>query len=318
MRVRTSSTATRAATSCRHIVALRQGREAWLRDAKRRLDEKREREARPIPRDRQARLKEAKRRLEEELEFECRANAAYEAYRARGIDKNGRAFGSPPKPYQPPDKPSGTMNTTDPDSRMIKATLGYIQGYNAQAVANEHQIVIAAEVTPVAADFGLLQPMVEAALNELSQAGITAAPDVVLADAGYWHQVQMENVVNHGIQVLIPPDGGKRKQSRPGWDGGLYAFMRHVLKTDRGSELYRKRKTMIETVFADTKFNRRIDRFQRRGRAACRSEWRLINAAHNLIKLHTPDRAQRGLKRPPAAIPRVHLRTTRSPAPRGS
>jgi len=63
--------------------------------------------------------------------------------------------------------------------------------------------------------------------------------------------------------------------------------MRRVLKTDRGSELYRKRKTMIETVFADTKFNRRIDRFLRRGRAACRSEWRLITATHNLTKLHS-------------------------------
>ncbi len=43
---------------------------------------------------------------------------------------------------------------------------------------------------------------------------------------------------------------------------------------------------MIEPIFADTKFNRRIDRFLRRGRAACRSEWRLITATHNLRKLH--------------------------------
>jgi hypothetical protein len=41
---------------------------------------------------------------------------------------------------------------------------------------------------------------------------------------------------------------------------------------------------MIEPVFADTKFNPKIDRFLRRGRAACRSEWWLITAAHNLRK----------------------------------
>ena len=86
--------------------------------------------------------------------------------------------------------------------------------------------------------------------------------------------------------MLIPPDAGKRKGARPGWDGGLYAFMRRVLATDRGGELYAKRQGMIEPVFADTKFNRRIDRFQRRGRSACRSEWRLITATHNLLKLH--------------------------------
>ena len=50
--------------------------------------------------------------------------------------------------------------------------------------------------------------------------------------------------------------------------------------------LYRQRQAMIEPVFADTKFNRRIDRFLRRGRAAARSEWRLITATHNLVKLH--------------------------------
>ncbi len=42
---------------------------------------------------------------------------------------------------------------------------------------------------------------------------------------------------------------------------------------------------MIEPVFADTKFNRRRDRFQRRGRSAARSQWRLIAANHNLLKL---------------------------------
>jgi hypothetical protein len=33
-------------------------------------------------------------------------------------------------------------------------------------------------------------------------------------------------------------------------------------------------------VFANTKFNR-LDRLLRRGRAACRSEWRLITATYN-------------------------------------
>jgi len=43
---------------------------------------------------------------------------------------------------------------------------------------------------------------------------------------------------------------------------------------------------MIEPVFANTKFNRRITRCHRRGLPACRSEWRLIAATHNLLKLY--------------------------------
>jgi hypothetical protein len=42
---------------------------------------------------------------------------------------------------------------------------------------------------------------------------------------------------------------------------------------------------MVEPVFAQIKSNRRIGRFKRRGRAAVRSEWRLITATHNLLKL---------------------------------
>ena len=65
-----------------------------------------------------------------------------------------------------------------------------MQGYNAQAVVTRDQIVIAAEIRTVAADFGHLEPMVAAACNELRAAGVTEQPGVVLADAGYWHQPQ--------------------------------------------------------------------------------------------------------------------------------
>jgi hypothetical protein len=136
-----------------------------------------------------------------------------------------------------------------------------VQGYNSQAVCTERQIVIAAEVTVDSPDFGHLEPMVSATRTELAAAGIADAPEVVLADAGYWHQAQMESLTGGGTVVLIPPDAGKRKGARPGWDGGLYAFMRGVLASERGGALYTKRQGMIEPVFAHTKFNRRMDRF---------------------------------------------------------
>jgi transposase len=262
-----------------------EGRRAWLREAKRQLEAQRERKARPVPRSRPKRLKEAKRRLEEELWTEVRANAAYEHYRS-GRMQDGRRFSRPPDPYTPPATPDGRVNLSDPDSRVVKGLRGFIQGYNAQAVTNEHQIVIAAEVMTAAPDFGHLEPMLDAAQRELQAAGVSDRPEVLLADAGYWHQQQMEHIIDRGIQVLIPPDASKRKGARRGWEGGYYAFMRRVLAGDRGGELYRQRQPMIEPVFGQTKFNRGIDRFRRRGRAAVRSEWRLITATHNLLKLH--------------------------------
>ena len=90
-------------------ISTRQGRQKWLREAQRALDERRAREQRPIPRSRPKRLKESKRRLEEQLWTECRANAAYEAFRARGVMRNGRRMGpaTTPKPYTPPEHPAG-------------------------------------------------------------------------------------------------------------------------------------------------------------------------------------------------------------------
>jgi transposase len=266
--------------------ATAQGRRGWLREAKQRLEAERAANPHPVARSRPKRLKEAKRRLDEELWTEVRANRAYEAYRARGRMKDGRRFGRPPDPYQPPDTPAGRVNVTDPDSKVVKGLRGWMQGYNGQAVVNEHQVILAAEVETVGADFGHLEPMLDAAQRELAGAGVTDTPGVLLADAGYWHGEQMERIVDRGVQVLIPPDTSRRRTTRRSWDGGHYDFMRRVLATDRGGSLYRRRQPMIEPVFAQMKFNRGLDRFRRRGRRAVRSEWRLITATHNLLKLH--------------------------------
>jgi hypothetical protein len=87
---------------------------------------------------------------------------------------------------------------------------------------------------------------------------------------------------------MIPIVAADTTRNRPRKNrlGGPYEFMRRVMATEAGGALYSKRQCMVEPVFAQIKANRRIDRFKRRGRAAARSEWRLIAATHNLLKLH--------------------------------
>src|SRR4051794_34754367 len=272
----------------RDFVTRPQGRRAWVREGRRALESQRERQGRPIAKDRSDRLFEACRRLEEDLGVEHAAHDAYEAWRARGVaadGSRGMARGMV-KPHEPVLVPAGTVNTTDHDSRVMR-TQGQppLQGYNAQLAVNDRQVIVAAEVTTDAPDFGHLDPMVRATRRELRAVDVDE-PAIVVADAGYSHQRQIETVVSDGIQVLVPPAPGLRTSPRPGWTGGLYDFMRPVLATPAGRAAYRTRQVTIEPVFGQLKFNRLIRRFQRRGRAACRSEWRLIAATHNLLKLH--------------------------------
>ena len=161
-----------------------------------------------------------------------------------------------------------------------------MQGYNAQAVVGEGQIVLAAEISVESLDTANLQPMVETALHELKRAGVTETPGVVLADAGYWKNDAIETLCGEGIPTLVAPDADRRKQPRPGRRGGPYDFARRVLATDWGQQLYLKRQGTVEPVFGQIKSNRGADRFQRRGRSAVRAEWRLLTATHNLLKLH--------------------------------
>jgi hypothetical protein len=112
----------------------------------------------------------------------------------------------------------------------MKANRGYTQGYNAQAVVDEGQIVIAAEITNTTADFSNLNPMIEAAIGELERAGLAVRPELALADTGYWNEQHMDEVIaNKHIQVLIPPDSAGRAEPRPGWTGGGDSWMRTVL-----------------------------------------------------------------------------------------
>ena len=263
------------------------GRRVWLREAQRQLEQNRWVEARSIPRSRSKRLVDAGNRLEQDLAAEHRGNKAYEDYRAQNRDKLGRRLSTPPKPHQPPASPQGEVNATDPDSKVMKAFRGYVQGYNAQAAVNEQHIVLAAEITTESGDFSHLKPIVDAILRELQRAGIPDKPQVALADAGYWNEQHMDYTTGeHGIRVLIPPDSSKRKGERPGWTGGRYSFMRNVLEGELGAALYRLRKQTVEPVIGHTKHNRKFTRFHRRGRKAVLTEWRLEMMTHNITKLH--------------------------------
>src|SRR5215216_6702974 len=167
----------------------------------------------------------------------------------------------------------------------MKFGRNFMPAYNAQAVTTAGQIIVAAEITTKGGDFEELDPMISAAERELAGAGVGESPGVVLADAGYWSNDHIDSLRERGLIPILAADT-TRNRPRKTRLGGPYDLMRRVIASEAGGQLCSKRQCMVEPIFAQIKANRRIDRFKRRGRAAARSEWRLIAATHNLLKLH--------------------------------
>lgn len=243
--------------------------------------------------DRRSRLARL-RRCREELEAEqAKAEAAYQEnlrWRAEWESEHGRKLaGRKPFPPNPDDVSKRTINTTDPDSRVLtRVGRPVVQGYNAQAVATSEQIIVAADITQQSNDSGQLAPMIDQARSTLQAAGVEDCVGTVLADGGYWNSPQITELGQDGIVVIVPTKAATRTKARrlSPRQGTEAERIDALLDTPEGAALYRQRQHMIEPVFGNTKFNRRINRFHRRGLAACRAEWRLIAATHNPMKLY--------------------------------
>ena len=233
------------------------------------------------------------RRCREELEREeADARAAYEAnlaWRAEWELEHGRKLtGRKPTPPDSGSLARRRVNTTDPDTRMMKRVGGKsVQGYNVQVVASPTQIILGAQVAQAVNDKNQLEPMVTITTAELVRAGIEEPIGTVLADGGYWNAIQIGEVRSRRVEVLIPAKRRDRDEPRMNAppQSEEAGRIEAILDTPAGQALYRRRQQIVEPVFANTKFLRRIDRFQRRGLRACQAEWKLIATTHNLLKL---------------------------------
>jgi hypothetical protein len=70
----------------------------------------------------------------------------------------------------------------------MKTRAGFIQGYNAQVVVTEDQIILATEVTVEENDVHQLHPMLEKTRENLQAIGVEDKIKAVLGDAGYWSE----------------------------------------------------------------------------------------------------------------------------------
>jgi hypothetical protein len=173
-----------------------------------------------------------------------------------------------------------------------------VQGYNAQAVVTEDQVVVAAELTRQANDLQQLAPMLAAVKQALAAAEIPDRPGTLLADSGYWSIANLTTVADAPELLIWPASTGRtgkpRKDGKPSGSksDGLRTAMFAKLASEQGTVCYAKRKQTVEPVFGQPKEQLSARRFTRRGLAACEAEWKLLCGAHNLLKLWRHTRRQ--------------------------
>lgn len=185
-------------------------------------------------------------------------------------------------------EPKAQRNFTDPESRVMKSSEGFVQAYNCQVVVDEeHQIIVAQAVTNQAPDAEHLVPML---VQTVANCG--AKPDHLLADAGYFSEANVCEVTKWRIDPFIPPrrekhaEEPKQVRGRPPNNLGIKDRMVRKLATKAGRGIYALRKKIVEPVFGQMKEARGLRRFLLRGLKKVRGEWALMSLTHNLLKIY--------------------------------
>jgi len=243
-----------------------------------------------------SRLKACKERLEQEkAQAEKEQQDKIDKRNAKEQSTGKKPRGRKPKLPEEAGNKDAKANVTDPDSRIMKTRKGYVQGLNGQAVTTEEQIIVAEDVTQDENDKQQLHPMLGQTEENRQAVGIKKEKTVALADAGYCSEENFTKKAAGDVELLvaIQKDYKQRKAmaEQPPPDEPIpdnlspTELMEQKLLTEQGRKLYKIRGRTVEPVFGQIKEVLGFDRFMRRGIEACQSEWSLICAVHNLLKL---------------------------------
>jgi transposase len=216
----------------------------------------------------------------------ARIQEAQKALEERAREK-AESEGKDSKEAKP--EPKAQYNFTDPESRIMKGSDGFVQGYNTQiAVEPLFQLIVGQTVTQAANDKQQVVPLIEAIREQSGQ-----RPEGVLADSGYCSEENLKYLAKRRMDGFVATEKQKHgERSEPCKRGPLpedasrVERMKRKLKTKVGAAVYARRKCMVEPVFGQIKQGRGFRQFLLRGLEKIRGEWALICTTHNLLKFH--------------------------------
>jgi signal recognition particle subunit SEC65 len=251
-------------------------------------------------------IEAAMRRLEAQAKAEAEAErprrAAVEAERAQtGKSRRGKA----PQPVRATPDDKAQSNLTEPELHIMRTTnKGWDYCGNAPArVDATCQIILACDVTAASNDKQQAEPLAQATLSILAQAGIERPTDAsgtahaipATLDSGSDSAAAVEALETLGFEPYLATERQRHQvpqTATPETPATGQERMAAKVRTPEGKALYARRKVIVEPVFGQIKEARGFRRFLLRGLDAIRGEWRRICLTHNLLKIWRSGSAQ--------------------------
>jgi hypothetical protein len=251
-------------------------------------------------------IEAAMKRLETEAQQTADAQRRErEQAQAEREEQGAKPRGRQPKEIDERPADKAQTNFTDPDAKIMKTSnKGFDYCFNGQCVVDEeHQIIVAAQVTAQANDKQQAIPLAQATLENLAASGIElsktsdeadapAKPIPLSADNGYFSEDNVTVVESLPFDPHFATGRDKHNspqppvtQGQPAAEATAKQRMAHKLRTPAGRQCYAKRKQIVEPVFGQMKHARGFRQFLLRGLMKVDAEWKLLCLTHNLLKI---------------------------------
>lgn len=158
------------------------------------------------------------------------------------------------------------VSTTDPESRVMKiADGGFRPAYNVQlATDTDSRVIVGVGVTNAGRDAGELEPMLDEVKRRTEE-----TPREHLVDGGFVKLESIEVAAARGVTVYAPVMKPRKEGVDPHapkkGDSAAVAEWRQRMGTAEAKEIYKERAATAETVNADLRMWRGMDRLPVRG-----------------------------------------------------
>jgi transposase len=182
-------------------------------------------------------------------------------------------------------KREARVSTTDPDARVMKmGDGGWRPAYNLQvATDTESRFIVGVRVTNIGSDQGQLEPMLDDIQRRTQQ-----VPSEDLVDGGFVKKEALDAASARGVCVYAPVPtprvAGIDPYARKKGDSPAVTAWRQRMGTAEAKDIYKLRAATAETVNADLRCWRGLDRLNVRGmsKVACVATWAALT--YNVLR----------------------------------